>query len=407
MTAPVDGAPVVFERSRRLAGRLGTTPALHLADQVLSSGTNFLATVVVARNGTPEQFGTFSIFLITYYVTAGFLRWVPHSIAMTLEWDDERARNGYFFLPSFVVGTLAIVVLVPTFGVVDRSFMLLPVLLLPMLLQDAVRMHAFAVHRPQVALVSDTVWMLAQASGFLLVSTAAGAATVWGIGGLCGALVSRSWLRVRWQRRPIKASVVSSALEYVTLTGLAYVTPLLAGPIIAVRGVGALQGAGVIRGPITLLVQGLVVHRMAGPPVPPQTCIRDALRLSGTTLAATLACAPALILLKEFYGPRILGPTWPSVDPLVPPAILTLVVGSVSLGPATVVRKMGRFNLSAKVQTALAPFFIGLCLAGAAVAGPKGFLYGTTVAYALSATAWWAMLLRTARGSADSGPSGA
>jgi hypothetical protein len=241
--------------------------------------------------------------------------------------------------------------------------------------------------------------LVAEVVGFLLVSTAPSAASVWAIGGLCGLLVSRPWLiRMRLPRRRIGASLGSAALEYVTLTGLAYATPLLAVPIITLVGVAALQGAGVIRGPITLLVQGLIVHRMSGPPIGPGACIRAALQLSATTLGVTLICIPPLILLKDVYGPILLGSTWPSVDPLVLPALLTLVVGSVSFGPATVVRKMGRFTLSAKVQLALAPFLVGFPLAGAAIAGPKGFLYATALAYVVYGITWWSVLTRVAGG---------
>lgn len=382
----------------RLTQRIHGTPVLPLADQALSSATNLLAVVVVARTGTPEQFGIFSIFLITYYVTVGFNRSVPHAIAMTLDWDDERARSGYFFLPPLVIGAVATVVLVPVLVRIDPSFLTLSVLLLPVLLQDAVRMHAFAVQKPHVALLSDAVWLVVQVVGFLFVSTAASTASVWAIGGLCGLLVARPWLiRVRLRRRPIRASVVSAVLEYLALVGLGYATPLLAAPIITLLGVAALQGAGVIRGPIILLVQGLIVHRMSGPPIGPKTCFREAFRLSATTLGTTVVCIPPLVLLKDFYGPFLLGSTWPSVDPLLLPAILTMVVGSLSFGPATIVRKMGLFTLSAKVQLALAPVFLGFPLAGAFVAGPKGFLYATSLAYAVFGVTWWNVLAKVAR----------
>jgi hypothetical protein len=378
-----------------LAERLRATPALHLADQVLSSGTNFLAVVVVARNGTPQQFGVFSIFLVVYYVSAGFNRSVPHAIAMTMEWDDERARSGYFFLPPLAVGLLATIVLVATYAVVDPSWLFLPLFLVPFLLQDAARMHAFSTQRPQVALGSDAVWLAVAGAGFLVASTPTGAAAAWAVGGLGALLVTRPWgVRVRVQRRPVRANVVSAALEYATLSGLGFLTPLLATPIITLVGVGALQGSNVIRGPIILLVQGLLVHRMSGPPITPRNGVREALHLSGTTLAVTLACIPPLYLLREVYGPRLLGATWPEVAPLVVPALICMVVGSTAFGPATVARKMGRFSVSAKLQGALVPVFVGLPLLGAAVAGPEGFLYATAAAYAAFSTTWWIVLPR-------------
>lgn len=381
----------------RLTERLRGTAFLHLADQVLSSGTNFLAVVVVARMASPREFGTFSILLVAFFICTGFNRAVPHAIAMTMDWDDERARSGYFFLPPLVIGVVATVVLAPIFAVFDTSWVALPVLLLPLFLQDAVRMHAYAVHRPQVALISDAVWLAVEVVGFLIVSSAVGAAAAWALGGLCGLLVTRPWrIRVRFQRRPVGASVASAALEYATLAGLGYLTPLLASPIITVVGVGALQGANLIRGPFILVVQALLFHKMAGPPITVVTSIREALRLSASTLAVALLCIPPLVLLRGVYGPRLLGTTWPGVEPLVVPAVLTLVLGSVGFGPATVARKMGRFALSAKVQGVLTPVLVGFPLVGAATAGTKGFLYATAAAYAVFGATWWIVLHKLA-----------
>lgn len=385
----------------RLVDRLRGTPILNLADQLLSSGTNFLAAVIVAHKATPEQFGLFSIVLVTFFLAAGFNRAVPHAIAMTMEWDDERARSGYFFLPPLVVGFVATIVLVVFFLIIDPAWLALPLLLLPMLLQDAVRMHAFAVQKPQVALLSDAAWLVVVAASIPFVATAAGAAAAWGVGGLVALLVTRPLrIRVRVQRRPIRANVVSAALEFVTLAGLGYLTPLLASPIITILGVGALQGANVIRGPVILILQGLLFHRMAGPPITSETCVREALKLSRMMLVGTLICVPPLFLLRSFYGPRLLGATWPQVEPLVLPTLLTMIAGSVAFGPATVVRKMGRFALSAKLQGAHAPMFVGFPLIGAAVAGTEGFVWATALAYAVFNTTWWIVLPKVAASSA-------
>jgi len=369
-----------------------------MVDQVLASGTNFLATVMVARRGTPEQFGIFSIFLIAYYLLAGFSRSVPHAIAMTIEWNEDSARNAFFFLPPCALGFGATLVLLPVFWALDNSFTLLPLFLLPLLVQDAVRMRAFAVQKPQVAIWSDIVWLAVIALGLPLASEAAGTAILWCVGGLCGGLVAKPWRNVRWQRRPMKGAIVSATLEFVSLSGLNYVGPLLAVPLVSMKGAGALQGAGVLRGPVALLVQVLLFHRMTGPPIPREACLQQAFRLAMLAFAATLVCVPLLVLLKDTYGPRLLGATWPMTEPLITPTILTLLLGSIAFGPATVVRKMGLFNLSAKVQITLAPCFLGLALIGALVADSKGFLYGVALAYTLSSIVWWVLLPRVAAG---------
>lgn len=379
----------------RLGERLRGTPALHLADQVLSSGTNLLGVVVVARRATPQQFGVFSIFLITFFVVAGFNRAVPHAVAMTHEWDDERARAGSFFLPALLLGAAGSVALALTFSALDARLLVLAPLLLPMLVQDAGRMHAFALQRPVAALLSDGAWLIAAAAGFLGTSTAAGAAVAWAGGALAGLAVLRPWaLRLRRARRWTSSSLVSAAIEYGTFAGLAYLTPLLAAPIISVAGVGALQGANVIRGPIILVVQALIIHRMAGPPIAAATCVREALRLSGAVLGAALACILPMILLRDVYGPRLLGATWPDVEPLVVPVLVMAAIASLAFGPVTVVRKMGRFSLSAMLQLALCPFFLVLPLAGAAMAGTRGFVYATGLAHAVSVALWWTVLHR-------------
>jgi hypothetical protein len=79
--------------------------------------------------------------------------------------------------------------------------------------------------------------------------------------------------------------------------------------------------------------------------------------------------------------------------------ILTLLLGSISFGPTTVARKMGFFKLSAKIQIALAPSFLGCALLGAALRDASGFLYGVSAAYALSSLVWWTLLPGIAAGS--------
>lgn len=391
-------------RVRGAAGRLQSSPVLYLADQALSSGTNFLAVILVAHHATPKEFGYFSILLVTFVVLIGFNRSVPHAIAMTLDWNDERARSGYFFLPPLAAGGVATIAVMTAYAVIARSWIALPLLLVPLLLQDAVRMYSFALGKPGIAVGSDAVWLGVEALGLVFVSTAAGAAAMWGIGGLCALLVTRPWrIRLRLQRRPIRGSAFSAAVEYATLTGLGYLTPLLATPMITVVGIGALQGSNVIRGPIILLLQGLVVHRMTGPPITTSGCMVQAFRLSAVTVGVTLLCIPPLLLLRSIYGPLLLGATWSQVEPLVLPTLLTLAIGSVAFGPATVARKMGCFALSAKLQGALAPLFLALPLAGAAAAGTKGFVYATALAYAVYAASWWTVLPRVAARPAPEG----
>jgi hypothetical protein len=383
--------------THRLTEWMLRTPAVHLADQVLSSGTNLLGVVMVAHRATPQQFGVFSIFLITFFVTSGFNRAAPHAVAMTLDWDDERERAGLFFLPPLAIGTVAALVLVPVFASLDPTFLPLAFLLLPMLLQDAARMHAFALHRPRVALLSDGAWLAVAGAGFVITSSAAAVAVVWAVGGVAGLLVARPrLLRLRRPRRPVGESLVSASLEYGALAGLTYVAPVVAVPLIAVQGVGALQGANVIRGPFLLLVQGLLVHRMAGPPISPDTCQREALKLSASVLGTALACALPIYLLRHVYGPPLLGDTWPLVEPLVMPALLATVLASLAFGPLTAVRKMGRFRVSAAVQGALTPFFVGIPLAAAGMSGTTGFVYGTAMAHALAAVLWWSVIPRIA-----------
>jgi len=383
--------------SRSLTDRMRATPALHLTDQVLSSTPNFLVVVVVGRAATPREFAIFSIFIVTFFVAAGFNRAVPHAIAMTMRWDDELSQSAYFYLPALLVGLVVTGLLMATFAMVDTRWLALPFLLIPVLFQDAVRMHAFARRRPHIAILSDAVWLLVEAAGLLVFSTAIGAATVWGISGLCALLVTRPWrIRMRLQRRPVGASAVSAALEYATLTCLGYLTPILATPYITLLGVGALQGANVIRGPIFLLIQGLLVYWMSGPPILPNKCVSKALHLSGAILTVTLLCVPPLFIFRSFYGPRILGLTWPQVEPLVVPGLLTLILASFSLGPGTVIRKMGQFRTSAVVQGAVAPVFIAFPLLGASLAGTEGFLYATALAYLVSDVTWWIVLPKLA-----------
>jgi len=302
-----------------------------------------------------------------------------------------------YFYPAFGLGLAGGLGLVLLFGLVDHTFMVIGPLLLPLLVQDAVRMNAFASGRPSVAVLSDATWLITFLIGIAFVSTAAGIALVWALGGMCGAVVTRPWLETCWERRSIKRDVASSSLEYVASAGLGYLLPLLAIPLVAVEGVGAVEGAMVLQGPIFLLIQALIIHRMSGPAIAVSQCLREAVQLSATTLGVVLLSIPVLVGLQNWYGPIVLGPTWPSVQPLILPTVVTLLMCAIAFGPATVIRKMGQFKLSATVQISLCPFFVAFSLGGAAVIGPPGFLLGTACAWFLSAVVWWPILWRFAK----------
>ena len=200
-------APTAPGRHAPLRGPRG--PAFALADQVLSSASNFLLGVIVARAGGAEALGTFGVAFLVWLAVLGTSRaLISEPMTVAGEPDASRTELGEGLAGSVLVGVAAAAVLgvaglvLVLTGVGAGGLLALAPWLPSLLAQDYCRGAAFRVGRPDHALASDAAFFLVQAAVTVAVF-ATGVANLtcllaaWGVGATVGMVVAMYLSRVR------------------------------------------------------------------------------------------------------------------------------------------------------------------------------------------------------------------
>ena len=203
-----------------------TRVVLTLADQVVSSASNFVLSAMVARLGGVSALGAFGVALLVWLAVVGINRALvsePMTVTGGPEIGVGEQREG--MAASALVGLATAALLaagclaLAEGGVNVVGVLALAPWLPSLLVQDYCRAAAFRIRRPQVALASDVVFALVQVgctvalayAGFVGVGAFLAA---WGTGATAGAAVGmtmlgwarpgcrRGWSRLRrlWPR---------------------------------------------------------------------------------------------------------------------------------------------------------------------------------------------------------------
>lgn len=185
-------------------GRTVGNYAWAVADQVLSSGTNFLVAVLVARLVGPKGYGVFVLVLAIWILVLGLGRALlmqPYILraapASRKDWLDE-TRLGAGAVLTFGAAAGAVLVAVG-FGVghssvLGGSLVVVGTFSAPLMLQEFWRIASFSRGSARTAFVNDAVWAAAQLALLLWFAQRGDLDTrrallAWGVGALAGALV--------------------------------------------------------------------------------------------------------------------------------------------------------------------------------------------------------------------------
>ena len=248
-----------------------------VADQALSSLTNFAVGVFVARELGPTEFGAFSLAFATYLFALNGSRGlatdplvVRFSDVPTAAWRQAAAAaTGTAALVGVFMGVGCLLVALLLGNAVGLALLSLGLVLPGLLLQDSWRYVFFAAGRGRDAFLNDLVWAL-----FLGPFLAAAMINehvhvqwfvlAWGgaamIGGLFGAAQAGFLPRLsvvgQWYRthrdlgvRYFTENLSFSAAMQLRLYGL--------GAIAGLAAVGALRAAELLLGPATMIIMGI------------------------------------------------------------------------------------------------------------------------------------------------------
>lgn len=179
----------------------GFRTAFTLADQLLSSASNFALGVLIARTGGPDALGAFSIAFLAWLAIMGANRALvaePMIIMERGEGSESVADRG--LSSTLLVGAAAAAALVLIgvalhfLGFPQMALLALTPWIPSLLAQDYFRWMAFRLQRPEQALVSDVVFVAVQATAtwglFAFGQPSVGAFIgTWGVGATVGAVV--------------------------------------------------------------------------------------------------------------------------------------------------------------------------------------------------------------------------
>ena len=389
-----------------------------VADQILSSGTNFGLSIVAARSLSAESFGGFALAMTVYFLAVGASRALCGDVVLArhsgASVDQIRSSSAGAALVLGLFGSVVLLLLAIVLAGPARSAVLALAVVLPgLLVQDAQRYLGIAAGAPATALANDVVWTLAQVLtlSFVLVAietTVASFVLAWGLAACVAAgfgmwrhrIVPAPRRAARWLSEG-RSVIPGFVVEFVATTGAWQITLIGVGGILGLTALGGLRGCQVLYGPLHVVNYGarltVVPEAVRGGRTSPAAALRLANRTSIALGATAVVATSIIVLVPSPAGTWVLGDTWPATSPLVLPFGLFMVTQGMIAGASVGLR----VQLASRAMTRAAAISgLGLvagALLAAAVAGVLAVAWVLFVAGCVGFAVWWVMLRDRAR----------
>jgi O-antigen/teichoic acid export membrane protein len=397
-----------------------------VADQAMSSISNFAVNIYVARTLGAVQYGAFGL----AYVTYGFMLNASRGLAT----DPLLVRFSGTDLPTWrravasctgtatTVGLFAGACMLAASGLLDGTtrlaFLALGLTLPGLLLQDCWRYSFFALGRGGQAFLSDTIWTVALLPALVLLKKTGHADVFWfvfawgtaaavaaAVGPLQAKVLPRlpdTWEWVSRHRdlgpRYLAEGTANSASGQLRNYGLA--------AILGLAAVGYVQAAATLMGPFMVIFfgMGLVTLPEAArilrrsPRHLPLFCV---LVSAGLALLGLAWGIVLLVAMPRGLGYLLLGRLWQPTYPLVLPSTIAIMGGCAASGAGTGLHALGVARRSLRTMVISSVIFIACGLAGAAADGVMGTMIGAAVASWVGALLFWWQLRVALRNKAE------
>jgi O-antigen/teichoic acid export membrane protein len=415
---------------RRGVSRLGWG----VADQAVSSVTNFAMSIYIARTLGAAAFGAFSLAYVTYSFALNASRglatdplMVRYSGANIWAW---RRAVGSCTGTALVVGLLSGVgvaaVGMALHGTARSGFLALGITLPGLLLQDSWRYSFFALGRGVQAFINDMVWAMTLLPALLFLhfsghDTVFWCVLVWGATAALAAVVGPLQARVLPKPAAVRAWISKMRdlgprylVENTANSGAAQLRTYAVGIAAGLSAVGYLQAASTLMGPFLVIFMGMslvTVPEAARVLRESPGRLRQFCLLVGVGLAvlALLWGLALLVILPMGLGDWLLGAIWRPTYPLVAPFAVSIAGACFSIGAMAGLHALGNAKRSVRVMVASSAIYVACGLVGAYLDGALGAARGAAVATCLGAVLWWwqlAVATHHLRTEPDGGPAG-
>jgi O-antigen/teichoic acid export membrane protein len=394
--------------------RGGTTHRLSwgLADQAVSSLTNFTVVILVARSVEPREFGIFSLAYVTYSFALNVSRGlatdpmvVRYSGVSSASWRAAvRKSTGTATAVGCVIGACCVFVGLAVGGEIGATHIALGVILPGLLLQDSWRFAFFAAGQGHKSFANDLAWGVALVPLIALASQQASVpwfVMAWGgagalaaaIGALQSGIVprpsgTRKWLAEQRElgSRYLMENMSMSAATQVRIYGL--------GAIAGLSAVGSVRAAELLLGPWIAAMMGLSLVAVPEAARMLRRSVRALLvfcmALGGFQAAGAAAWGLTLmVVLPDGLGNRLLGSVWGAASGLILPTTIAFTGISISNGAAAGLRALAAARRSLRAQLLAASAYVVGGLGGALAGGAVGSAWGVAVATMIGAVVWW------------------
>ena len=367
-----------------------------VADQAMSSLTNFAVSIYVVHVLGAAQFGAFSLAYVTYSFALTASRGLATDPLMVRfsgtdvpTWRRAVADcTGTAAAVGFAAGVCVLAAAAVLGGSVRAAFLALGLTLPGLLLQDSWRYSFFALGRGRQAFLNDTVWAVVLVPALVFLRVTGNANVFWfvfawgaaaAVAAAAGPLQARVVPRLSGVRgwfsrhrdlgfRYFAEGAAFSAATQLRTYGI--------GLILGLAVVGIVQAAATLMGPITILFLGMslvaipeaarVLRR--SPRHLPLFCVLISAGLAAAGLAWGIVL---LVALPRGLGGWLLGSIWRQTYPLVLPQALFAIGAGVGVGASAGLHALGAARRSLRAMVFTSAAYLTFALVGAAAGGTR------------------------------------
>jgi len=385
-------------------------------DQVLSSGTNFVPSLLMARVLGPRGYGTFSLAFLAWFGALTLVRSAlmqPYTLAASATdgeaWRDiTRSASGAVILGGAAWGGVFAIVaaIAGPSSALGRSFLVIALLAPGLALQEFWRVASFAASRAKSAAVNDGYWALGQivAFGILLTigqATAPECLLAWGAGAWAAAVLGAVQLSVvpridlaavRWARKWGRVGA------WFTLASGGYAASMYSVAVIVSAqferaAVGLFRTVQLLFGPVQLLT-------IAGESVFMPHLVRVVRKSGDTGLGLVVRYSLLMAGIVAVYGMVLVaaahlvlvtffGSAFASAGALVLPMVISNAIDASCSGADAHLRVREMGSRIATIQVTSSVVRVGAVIVLARTDGLRGAVWGLVVGSAVNAAAYW------------------
>lgn len=385
-----------------------------VADQGISSLSNFVLGIIAARSLDAESFGAFTLAYVTFSFLLSASRgtstdplMVRFSGATRALWSRAVAAAGATaMLTGFTAGAACVVVGLLLPGQLGAAFIALGFGLPGILLQDSYRFAFFSGGRGDRAFVNDLLWGILQVAALgalLMTGNVTVVSCLLAFGGTATLAAGFGYLQSRIGPDPrlARAWLVDHKalggrylIENVSVGGARQVRMTVVGLLAGLAAVGQIRAAEILMGPFLVLLSGVATVSVPEAKLvlsrTPERLRRFCFWLAAaqSSAAATWGLV-AYTLLPLGLGELLLGSNWGPAQALLLPVIAILVVGCFEIGATAGVRALGASRRSLAAQLTSATLYVVGGSVGAAVDGSAGSCWGVVISSLIASCVWW------------------